>query len=120
MANQFQNVTSGLGSLKIYYEGPIQDRLSNELPVLRACEKVTKGWSGQQVNRPLRLIRNQGIGATSDGGNLPNIGRQTTQQAVIQARYNYWMSEVQILSRRPNSSKPFDQYQMAFSTPKML
>jgi hypothetical protein len=89
MANQFQTISSGLGQLKIYYEGPIQDQLNNELPVLRASEKITKGWSGLQVNRPLRLVRNQGIGATADNGNLPNIGRQTTAQAVIQARYNY-------------------------------
>lgn len=89
MPNNFQSVTSGLAELKIYYQGPIRDQFSQEVPVYRAAEKVKQGWSGQQVNRPLRVRRNQGIGATSDGGNLPSIGRQTTVQATIQAKYNY-------------------------------
>lgn len=89
MANQFQGITSGLAMLKNYYEGPIKDQLNEELPVLRGAEKETKGWSGQQVIRPLRVRRNQGIGAVSDGGTLPAIGRQTTIQAIIAAKYNY-------------------------------
>lgn len=89
MANQFQNVTSGFAELKNNYQGPIVDLLNEELPVMRAAEKVKKGWSGSQVIRPLRVRRNQGIGATSDGGTLPAIGRQTTVQAIIQAKYNY-------------------------------
>lgn len=89
MANNFQSISSGLGELKNYYQGPIVDQFNNDLPVKRAAEKVKKGWSGAQVNRPLRVRRNSGIGATSDGGVLPAVGRQTTQQAIIQAKYNY-------------------------------
>lgn len=89
MANLFQNVTAGVAELKNYYQGPIIDLLNEELAVYRAAEKVKQGWSGQQVIRPLRTSRNQGVGATSDGGNLPKIGRQTTVQAIIQAKYNY-------------------------------
>jgi hypothetical protein len=89
MANQFQGIVSGLAELKNYYQGPIVDSLNEEVPIYRACEKVKQGWSGYQVVRPLRTSRNQGIGATSDGGVLPKIGRQTTQQALIQAKYNY-------------------------------
>lgn len=89
MGNLFQGVTSGLAELKNYYQGPIIDLLNEDLPVYRAAEKVKQGWSGQQVIRPLRTVRNQGIGATSDGGTLPKIGRQTTAQAIIAAKYNY-------------------------------
>lgn len=89
MANQFQGITSGLAELKNYYQGPIKDQFNEELPILRAAEKVKQGWSGQQVVRPLRVRRNQGIGATSDGGTLPAIGRQTTVQATISAKFNY-------------------------------
>lgn len=89
MANSFQNIQFGLAQLKNFYQGPIVSQLNDELPVLRACERVKQGWSGQQVVRPLKVVRNQGIGATSDGGNLPNIGRQTTIQALISAKYNY-------------------------------
>lgn len=89
MSNVFQNITSGLAELKNYYQGPIVDLLNEEVPIYRAAEKVKQGWSGYQVVRPLRTNRNQGVGATSDGGVLPKIGRQTTAQALIQAKFNY-------------------------------
>ncbi len=89
MANAFQSITSGLAELKNYYQGPIIDLISEEIPIYRACEKVKEGWSGYQVVRPLRTVRNQGVGATSDGGVLPKIGRQTTVQALIAAKFNY-------------------------------
>ncbi len=89
MANQFQSITSGLAELKNYYQGPIKDQFNEELPIYRAAEKIKQGWNGYQVVRPLRVRRNQGIGATSDGGTLPAIGRQTTVQATIQAKFNY-------------------------------
>lgn len=89
MSNQFDNTVDNLAQLKIFYQGPIQDQLSEDLVILRAAEKMKKGWSGSQVNRPLRVRRNMGIGANSDNGLLPNIGRQTTIQAVIAAKYNY-------------------------------
>lgn len=87
--NQFQSISAGLAELKNYYQGPIKDQFSEDLPILRGAEKVKQGWSGYQVVRPLRVRRNQGIGATSDGGNLPAIGRQTTVQATISAAFNY-------------------------------
>jgi len=89
MSNQFQNVTSGLAELKNYYQGPIQDQLNEDLPIYRAASVGKHSWSGQQVIRPWRVRRNQGIGATSDGGSLPSIGRQTTVQAIIPAKFNY-------------------------------
>lgn len=89
MSNAVQSISSGLAELKNFYEGPIVTQLNDDLAVLRAVEKVNKGWSGYQVVRPLKVRRNPGIGATSDGGNLPNIGRQTTVQAQISAKFNY-------------------------------
>lgn len=89
MANTFQSISSGLAELKNFYQGPIVDLLNEEIPIYRAAEKVKKGWSGQQVIRPLRTVRNQGVGATSDGGVLPKIGAQTTVSAIIAAKYNY-------------------------------
>lgn len=89
MGNLFQNVTAGVAELKNFYQGPIVDQLSNDLPAYRACEYGKHPWSGKQVVRPIRTRRNQGIGATSDGGNLPTIGRQNTKQAQISAKYNY-------------------------------
>ncbi len=89
MSNQFQSISSGLAELKNFYQGPIIDLLNEEVAIYRAAEKVKQGWSGAQINRPLRTNRNQGIGATTDGGNLPSIGRQTTVQATILSKYLY-------------------------------
>lgn len=89
MSNLFQSISSGLAELKNFYHGPIVDLLNKELPIYRACEKVKQGWSGYQIIRPLRTNRNQGIGATTDGGTLPSIGRQVTQQAIIASKFLY-------------------------------
>jgi len=89
MANQFQSIQSGLAELKNYYQGPIVDQFNEDTPIYRGSEKGKHSWSGLQVIRPLKVRRNQGIGATSDGGALPAIGRQTTIQAIIQAKFNY-------------------------------
>lgn len=89
MSNLFQNITSGLAELKNFYQGPIVDQFNEETPIYRGAEIGKEAWSGYQVVRPLKVRRNQGIGATSDGGTLPAIGRQTTIQALIQAKFNY-------------------------------
>lgn len=89
MSNLFQTITSGLAELKNYYQGPIVSQFNDEVAIYRASEKIKNQWSGQQVIRPLKVLRNNGIGATSDGGTLPAIGRQTTIQAIIAAKYNY-------------------------------
>lgn len=89
MANAFQSISAGSAILKNVYQGPIIDLLNEEIPVYRAAEKVKQGWSGLQIVRPLRTRRGQGIGATSDGGTLPKIGRSTNTQAIIGAKYNY-------------------------------
>ncbi len=89
MANQFATVTNALAILKNYYAGPIVSQFNDDLPVYRGAEKGKEKWNGQQVIRPVKVRRNPGIGATSDGGALPKIGQQTTQQAIIAAKYNY-------------------------------
>lgn len=89
MANAFQTVSAGSAILKNYYAGPLIQLLNDELPIYRASEKIKQGWSGSQVIRALKVSRNQGVGATTDGGNLPKIGRAGFAQATILAKYNY-------------------------------
>jgi hypothetical protein len=89
MANQFQNVTAGMAQLKNYYQGPLRSQFNDEVPIYRGAEEGKHSWSGEQVIRPVKVRRNPGIGAASDGGSLPSIGRQTTAQAIITAKYNY-------------------------------
>lgn len=89
MGNQFQNLVAGAAELKNQYQGPMIDLLNEEVPIYRACTKEKEGWAGNAVIRALRTTRNQGIGATSDGGNLPKIGRQGTVNATINAKFLY-------------------------------
>jgi len=89
MANIFANLTNALGILKNYYAGPIVTQFNDEIPLYKHIENGKEKYNGLQVNRPLKVRRNPGIGATSDGGNLPTIGKQTTAQAVITAKFNY-------------------------------
>lgn len=89
MGNTFANTSNASAILKNYYKGPLIDLLNGQMPVLRAAEKIKEGWSGTSVIRSLKTSRNQGVGAGSDGGNLPKIGKQGTVQATINAKYNW-------------------------------
>lgn len=89
MANTYQSVATGLAELKNFYQGPIVDQFNEDLAIWKGTEKGKFPWSGQQVIRPLKVRRNPGVGATSDGGILPQIGKQTTVQAIIPPAYNY-------------------------------
>ncbi len=89
MGNTFQGITSGLAELKNFYQGPIVDQFSEDIAIWKGTEKGKYPWSGQQVIRPLKVRRNPGIGATGDGGTLPQIGAQTTVQAIIPPAFNY-------------------------------
>lgn len=89
MANQFANTSDSVYNLMRFYRGPIVDQFSEDVALYRGATKMKYPWSGEVVRRPLRTRRNPGVGATSDGGNLPTIGRQTGVQAEIAAKYNY-------------------------------
>lgn len=90
MANQYASIAANLvGSLKPFFEGPIVSQFNDECPLYKAAAMGTEKFTGTKVVRPLKVRRNPGIGATSEGGNLPAIGRQTTIQAEISAKYNY-------------------------------
>lgn len=89
MSNNFASINNAAGILKIYYAGPIVTQFNDEIPLYKGAEQGKEKWNGLQVSRPIKVKRNPGIGATSDGGPLPSIGKQTTTQAVITARFNY-------------------------------
>lgn len=89
MGNQFASTSLAAYNLKNWYQGPIMDQFNEDTPIYKGAEKAKYSWNGLQVVRPLRVQRNPGIGATSDGGNLPKIGVQSGVQAQILAKYNY-------------------------------
>jgi hypothetical protein len=91
MANSFASTSAAatLALLKNFYQGPIVSQFNDDIPLYREIEKGSEKFNGLQVVRPVKVLRNPGIGATSDGGLLPSIGTQTTQQAQIAAKFNY-------------------------------
>lgn len=89
MANQFASIQNALSILKNWYAGPIVSQFNDQIPFYREIEKGKEKWNGYQVVRPVKTRRNPGVGATSDGGNLPKIGQQTTAQALIASKFNY-------------------------------
>lgn len=89
MANSFASISNALAILKNYYAGPIVSQFNDNLPIYKGAEKGKEKWNGYQVVRPVKVRRNQGIGAVADGGALPSIGQQTTAQALIAAKFNY-------------------------------
>jgi hypothetical protein len=89
MSNAFQSINSGAALLKNVYRGGLIDLLNEDMPVYRAAEKLKDQYSGLQVIRSLRTRRNQGIGAGSDGGTLPKIGRSVNVNATINAKFNW-------------------------------
>lgn len=89
MSNSIASISSAMAILKNWYEGPIVSQFNDEMPFYKYIEKGKEKWNGLQVVRPIKVRRNPGIGATSDGGSLPKIGQQGTTQATIAAKYNY-------------------------------
>lgn len=89
MSNVFESISSGVGKLKNYYEGPIKTQFNDDCPIYRGAQQGKIPWSGAAVKRPLKVRRNQGIGSNSDGGTLASIGTQTVVQAEIAAKFNW-------------------------------
>ena len=89
MANQFQTIASGIAMLKNWYQGPLKSQFNDDCNIYRGAELGKESWSGLQVIRPLKVRRNQGVGATGDNGILPKIGSQGTVQATIASKFHY-------------------------------
>jgi hypothetical protein len=90
MANQFSGVVNETGAIlqRMYIPGMI-DQLNNDMPVMKFVEKTKAGTAGDGTYFALKLARNQGIGAGSDGGAMPNIGRYKVDQAIVSHRFNW-------------------------------
>ena len=89
MSSQFQTLAAGVAMLKNWYQGPLKSQFNDDCNIYRGAELGKESWSGQQVIRPLKVRRNQGVGASADNGILPKIGSQGTVQATILSAYHY-------------------------------
>ena len=75
--------------LKDFYEGPVREHIENKVTILRLTEKSKRQWSGRQVRWPVHLSRNEGVGARSEGGDLPASGNQGYVESNITAKFMY-------------------------------
>lgn len=63
MANVYDSIAGELPSLlKNYYEGPIVSQFNDMIPFYKQIEKGSEKFVGSQVVRPVKVLRNNGIG----------------------------------------------------------
>lgn len=79
--------------LKEVYEKDVQDQLNNDVVGFKRIEKTSEGVTndigGRYVTFPLRVGRNQGIGARNEMEALPTAGQQKTTAARVGLKYLY-------------------------------
>jgi len=75
--------------LKIDYEKGIVDSLNDEQPVLSKMKRDTESWTGQSVQFPVRLSRNQSAAATAEGYQVHAPGKQSYKDWVIPCKFNH-------------------------------
>lgn len=79
--------------LKEVYEKDVQDQLNNDVIGFKRIEKTSEGVTndvgGRYVTFPLRIGRNQGIGARNEMEALPTAGQQKTTAARVGLKYLY-------------------------------
>ena len=75
--------------LKNQYLGPIREQLNNDIVLLSRLEKDDESVVGKNFTIPLHIGRNEGIGATTDGGILPTAGNQSYKETIVPMRYLY-------------------------------
>lgn len=79
--------------LKEVYQGRIEDQLQNEVTALKRLERSSDGIvttvGGHYVDFPIRVTRNSGIGARSEGEALPTAGNQGFAEVHVPLLYEY-------------------------------
>jgi len=78
----FAMISTVGNALKTYYTGPIIVQIDEQVgPVYTKIEKRIKEVAGNQFKWPLQYGRSGGVGARSEGGNLPNPSPRSYLQA---------------------------------------
>ena len=77
--------------LKINYEGPIREQLTQEQVLLAhiVTDTTRTTFRGKQTLIPIHTGRNTGRGARAEQGTLPTAGNQSHQNAIYNMAYNY-------------------------------
>jgi hypothetical protein len=94
MASATETTVSSI--LKEVYPGAIEDQLNNEVALWAIFEKSkeTVGGFGKRVVRPMRTVRNSGVGSRPDNGTLPAAGNQTFINAQINPATTYLVGQI--------------------------
>lgn len=80
--------------MKKVYPGAITNQLNEEVGPWAAIEKTRqKVFQGEDLNRSLRVGRNQGIGSRGDTDRLPNPGVQRHVKTTLQMASTYIVGE---------------------------
>jgi hypothetical protein len=79
--------------LKEYYLGPVTEQLNNEVLLLARLDTRSEDLVGKRAYVPLHYGRS-GVGARSEGAELPSAGNQDFEKAVYDLKYLYGRVEV--------------------------
>lgn len=75
--------------LKNQYLGPVREQINSKIELLKRLETDRESVAGKNFTIPLHYGRNEGIGATGDGGDLPTAGNQSYKEAIVPQKYIY-------------------------------
>jgi len=75
--------------LKTQYLGPIREQINYATELLRRIGSDYDSVVGKNFTIPMHYGRNEGVGSTSDGGNLPTAGQQAYKESIVPMRYTY-------------------------------
>ncbi len=106
------NLTGFDAALKDVYGPKIEEQLSlSNVLSDYVDENDSADWTGRQVIYPIHVGRNQGIGATPEGGRLPPAGAQSYAQVKIPERFNYGRIELtgQVIKSSLSSKGSFER-----------
>lgn len=81
-------------ALKEFYLPAIRNQLNNDTPMLNIVSKKNVDVEGRRAVLSVKVGRNWGIGARSDGGTLPTAGNQQYAEERVPLRYNYGVGQV--------------------------
>lgn len=83
------DLSAATSVIKEFYDGPVRDQLNHKTVLMHRLERNTQDFEGQECVLPLRISRNEGIGARAERGILPAAGAQGYAQARFNMAYNY-------------------------------
>jgi hypothetical protein len=89
-----QSLTNADSALKEDYQPVVREQLNNENMLLAQVEKNTEDIEGRRAVLSVHLRRSGGVGARSEGDNLPTAGHQGYAEERISVKHQYARIEI--------------------------